>query len=449
MKSKHYNILLLGLIIIIGVSCNEERVDFNAQIRPILNKNCVSCHGGVRQNGGYDLIFEENALGKTKNDNIGIVPGNPGKSELIKRINHKDPEMRMPPESEPLKKEEIKLLTNWIKQGAQWDDHWAYINPKEIVVPKTESSWVNNEIDHFILQKIDAQGLKPSAEADKFDLVRRLYLDLTGLPPSLNQVKSFVNDTKSNAYENLVDTLLVSENYGEHWASMWLDLARYADSKGYEKDDGRQIWKYRDKPFDEFTIEQLAGDLLTDPSFDQLIATAFHRNTLNNDEGGTNNEEYRVAAVIDRVNTTFEVFQSTTMACVQCHSHPYEPIKHEEYYKSFAFFNNTSDWDISPEIPLLKELVSEDSVKLEEVKEWISKHSDAKEGNKWEQFVLVGEPKLRAEDFDSVQNVVHRNRTGQDYMVASNGSLIKIKNVDLNNINRIYFNIFIDIQKTN
>lgn len=438
-----------GFFLILTLGCNKEKINFNTQIRPILNKNCVSCHGGVRQNGGFGLIFRENALGKTKNGNIGIVPGHPNKSELIARITHSDPEIRMPLERDALKQEEIDLLTEWINQGAEWQEHWAYLKPEEPEIPKTNSSWVINEIDHFIYEKIEENDLTISEEADEYDLVRRLYLDLTGLPPTLEQVDDFVNNDTEKAYENLVDELLESPNYGEHWASMWLDLARYADSKGYEKDGDRQIWKYRDwvihafnddKPFDQFTIEQLAGDLLPDPSIDQLVATAFHRNTLNNDEGGTNNEEYRASAVIDRVNTTWEVFQSTTMGCVQCHSHPYEPIRHQEYYSSFAFFNNTSDWDISPESPLLKELKEEDKGKLDEIKKWITNQSTASEGNKWEKFILIGEPKLRAEDFDEVENVIHHNRSGQDYMEVTNGSHIKIEKVALHDIDRIYLN---------
>ena len=441
--------LFAGGLLILTCSCTEEKVDFNAQVRPILNKNCISCHGGVKQSGDFGLIFRENALQETKNGKIGIVPGHPEKSEMIARINHENPEMRMPLEREPLSKEEIDILTKWIKQGAEWQEHWAYIKPQEPEVTQTKSGWAKNEIDHFILNKIEENGLSPSEEANKYDLVRRVYLDLTGLPPTPKQVDDFVNDNSAQAFEALVDELLASPKYGEHWASMWLDLARFADSKGYEADRGRHIWKYRDwvikafnndLPFDQFTIEQLAGDLLPEPSINQLIATAFHRNTLNNDEGGTDNEEYRVASVIDRVNTTWEVWQSTTMACVQCHSHPYDPIKMEEYYTSFAFFNNTSDWDVPAEHPLLKEFEAEDEAKLDEIKKWIAGRSTASESGKWEKFLLVGEPKLRPEDFEEVENVVHYNRAGQDHMRVYDGSYVKIKGVPLQDIDRIYLN---------
>lgn len=441
--------IFLGTFLIFSMSCQEERVDFNTQVRPILNKNCISCHGGVKQSGGFGLIFRENALGETKNGKTGIVPEHPEKSEMISRITHDNPEMRMPLERDPLKQEEIDILTKWIEQGAEWEEHWAYLKPEEPEIPQSGSDWTKNEIDQFVLAKIEEKGLTPSDQADKLDLIRRVYLDLIGLPPTIEQVNNYVNDQSDNAFEKVVDELLASSRYGEHWASMWLDLARYADSKGYEADRKRQIWKYRDwvikafnqdMPFDQFTVEQLAGDLLPDPTMDQLVSTAFNRNTLNNGEGGTDNEEYRISSVIDRVNTTWEVWQSTTMSCVQCHSHPYDPIKHDEYYRSMAFYNNTSDWDVPAEHPLLKDLKEEDESKLKDIKQWISKKSSDKEANKWEQFLLIGEPKLRPEDFDEVENVVHYNRAGQDYMQVYDGSYIKIEDVEIQNIDRIYVN---------
>ncbi|MDP4680208.1 MAG: DUF1553 domain-containing protein [Cyclobacteriaceae bacterium] len=439
-------LIFLSLLII---SCEDKKIDFNTQVRPILNKSCISCHGGVKQSGGFGLVFREYAVGKTKNGNFGIVPGNPAKSEMIARINHQSPELRMPLDRDPLTEREIDILTKWIEQGAEWKNHWAYIKPKIPEIPETQLDWGENEIDKFILKKIEEHNLVPSEEADKYDLIRRVFLDITGLPPSADQIKNFVNDNSEDSFEKVVDELLKSANYGEHWASMWLDLARYADSKGYEKDSKRIIWKYRDwvikafnedMPFDEFTVTQLAGDLLPNPSMGQLIATGFHRNTLNNDEGGTDNEEYRVSTVIDRVNTTWEVWQSTTMGCVQCHSHPYDPIRQAEYYKSFAFFNNTSDWDVPEEHPLLRELNEEDQVKLEEIKDWINKRSSPEESKNWEKFLLVGEPKIRAEDFDKVENVVHYNRAGQDHMEIYDGSKILVKDVKLKGVDRIYFN---------
>jgi hypothetical protein len=449
---KHYSFfpsLLMGIVLTFTLSCNQEKIDFNTQVRPILNESCISCHGGVKQSGGFGLVFREYAVGETKNGNFGIVPGRPDKSEMIARINHSSPELRMPLDRDPLTEEEVNILTKWIEQGAEWEDHWAYLPPEIPKIPETKSDWGTNELDKFILKKVEDNGLVPSKEANKYDLIRRLYLDLTGLPPSLEDIKTFVNDNSEEAYSKVVEKLLDSPNYGEHWASMWLDLARYADSKGYEADRERTIWKYRDwvikafnddMPFDQFTIEQLAGDLLPDPSIDQLVATAFHRNTLNNGEGGTDNEEFRVSSVIDRVNTTWEVWQSTTMGCVQCHSHPYDPIRHAEYYSSFAFFNNTSDWDVPTEHPLLKELKEEDQSKLDEIKSWIEKRSSPTETNKWEKLLLVGEPKIRPEDFDEVENIKHINQSGWDYMELFNNSHIKIKDVKLGSVDRLYFN---------
>jgi len=443
----------MGLLWLAGAglsACHDDKVDFNTEVRPILNKHCVSCHGGVKQSGGFGLVFRDMALGKTKNGKTGIVPGHPDQSELIARITHKDPAMRMPLDGQPLAVQDIKTLTRWIRQGAEWDDHWAYKPPQTPPLPPDRSNWARNEIDRFVGAKMKEKGLQPAPEADRQDLVRRLFLDVTGLPPSPQQVAQFVNDPRATAYEWLVDSLLASPHFGEHWASMWLDLARYADSKGYEKDSRRDIWRYRDwvirafnddMPFDQFTIEQLAGDLLPNPTTDQLVATAFHRNTLNNGEGGTDNEEYRIASVIDRVNTTWETWQSTTMNCVQCHSHPYDPIRQEEYYASFAFFNNTADWDVPSDQPLLKDLNETDQGTLEEIKAWIDAQAATPgAAAKWEKFIRVGEPKLRPEDFAETEKAIHHNRGDQDYMQVFDGAVLKISRVPLGHADRIYVN---------
>lgn len=428
-------------------SCNTDKIDFNAQVRPILNKNCISCHGGVKQSGGFGLVFRENALRKTKNGKFGIVPGAPEESEMMLRITHENPEMRMPLEKEPLSDDEIAVLKKWIEQGAEWEEHWSYLKPTEPEVPDAESDWPINEIDFFIERKLKENKLNPSTVADKFDLARRVALDLTGLPLAQDRLQQFVEDNSGNAFENLVDDLLKDPGFGEHWASMWLDLARYADSQGYVPDIYRSVWRYRDwvikafnqdMPFDQFTIEQLAGDLLHDPTLEQLIATAFHRNTMSTNEGGTNNEEYRISAVMDRVNTTWEVWQGTTMSCVQCHSHPYDPIRHHEFYTSFAFFNNTTDWDGPVEYPLLKELHEEDSAKVEEIVNWIAAQSNAKEANKWKKFILLNEPSLRAEDFSNLKNVANYNRSTQDFLRVFDGSSFALPNIQTQEIDRVY-----------
>lgn len=392
-----------------------ERVDYNRDIRPIVNNKCIACHGGVKKSGGFSLLFEEEALAVNESGERAIVPGNTSKSELLKLIRHHDPELRMPLESEPLSEEEIDLFTNWINQGAAWDDHWAYKAPKEKQVPKVDDPWVINDIDRFVLDKMDEKGLQPNPLSDRYSLIRRLSLDLTGLPPDLEKVQEFARDTSAHAYERLVDHYLASPAYGERWAAMWMDLARYADSKGYEADRPRNIWKYRDwlieafnenMPYDRFVTEQLAGDLLPDPSDEQYIATAFHRNTMNNDEGGTDNEEFRTAAVLDRVNTTWTILQGTTMECVQCHSHPYDPIRHEDYYRSLAFFNQTADADIPSEAPVLVKFDSEeDQEKLEKIQEWVKdKAGDAKiQGEKYfTQLIRLGEPKIHPHYFEQM-----------------------------------------------
>lgn len=362
---------------------SNDQISFNRDVRPILNKSCLRCHGGVKANGGFSMLFEEDAFAKTKSGLPAIIPGDHENSELYKRIVHESSELRMPFESEPLSQEEIDVLAKWIDQGAKWEKHWAYIPPKkDIEPPKVEDEkWARNPIDNFVYAKMAENDLSPAPEADKATLLRRLYLDLIGLPPTQEEVKMFLEDDSDNAYAKLVDRLLESSHFGERWAAMWLDLARYADSKGYEKDTNREIWKFRDyvinafndnMPYDQFTIEQLAGDLLPEPTEQQLIATAFHRNTMANDEGGTDNEEFRVASVLDRVSTTYEVWQGTTMACVQCHSHPYDPFRHKEFYESMSFFNNSKDKDIYFEQPKLFTYSEENAEKAKEIISFIN-----------------------------------------------------------------------------
>ncbi len=357
-------LVLVGISIGIGYSYfHTSNIDFNAEVRPILNDKCMRCHGGVKRSGGLSLLFESEALKENESGLPALIPGNGARSELIRRVKHTDPEVRMPLEGEPLSEREIAVLERWINEGAKWETHWAYVKPEKPSIPSISmSSWAENEIDYFISAKHKEFELNHSPESDKARLLRRLSLDLTGLPPTWEEVDAFVEDDSEDAYEQRVDELLASPHFGEKWASMWLDLARYADSKGYEKDPYRTIWQYRDwvirafnhnLPFDQFTKEQLAGDLLPKSSRDQLIATAFHRNTMNNTEGGTEDEEYRVAAVIDRVNTTWTVWQGTTMECVQCHSHPYDPFLQKDYYRSYAFFNQTKDADLNNEFPVL------------------------------------------------------------------------------------------------
>lgn len=404
----------------------ESRVDYNTQIKPILNKNCIACHGGVKKASDFSLLFKHEALAPAKSGKPAIIPGDADGSEMIRRLTLTDPEERMPLDHPPLKPDEIDLLRKWIDQGVEWGDHWAYQRVEEPDVPAVgtfwsrlglaesdEINWVRNEIDHFVVDKLKQEGLQPSPEADRATLIRRVSLDLTGLPPTEQDVASFVNDNSPDAYEKVVDRLLQSPAYGERWTGMWLDLARYADTKGYERDPGRKIWRYRDylikafnddKPYDKFLTEQLAGDLLPKATDDQLIATGFHRNTMNNDEGGTQDEEFRIAAVIDRVNTTWDVFQGTTFACVQCHSHPYDPIVHDEYYKFLAFFNNARDEDVTTDTPTLRFYKEADSLKLIELQQFMASHAQPKQADYVTRLARTVEPKINSHDFDQHVN---------------------------------------------
>lgn len=345
-----------------------KKIDFGRDIKPILSNKCFLCHGPSEtdRKGGKNGLRLDTAAGSTEDlgGHAAVVPGKPEASELVARILSTDPEEVMPPKGsgKPLSPQEIELLKEWIRQGAHYSQHWSYIKPVRPAVPAVrDAAWPKNDIDRFLLARMESEQLKPSPAADRYALIRRVSLDLTGLPPTLEEVDAFVKDTDPSAYEELVDRLLQKSAYGEHWANLWLDLARYADSAGYADDPSRTIWLYRDyviralnsnKPFDQFSIEQLAGDMLPNATDEQRIATAFHRNTLTNSEGGTNDEEFRTVAVVDRVNTTMAVWMGTTISCAQCHDHKYDPISQEEFFKFYAFFNNTADADKRDESPL-------------------------------------------------------------------------------------------------
>ena len=426
---KKGRILILATLLILAsfwiFITRQKPIDFNTQVKPLLNKNCITCHGGVRQQGDFSLLFRSQALANTKSGRPAIIPGDPDHSEMIRRLSLKDPEDRMPYRHDPLSSGEIAILRQWIREGAVWGDHWAYVPVKEEKVPRpgshlfgwlpaTNSAWVKNDIDYFILDALRREKLEPSAEASKATLLRRVALDLTGLPPSASLAHRFLTNQSAAAYENLVDSLLASPHYGEKWTSMWLDLARYADSRGYEKDGSRAgIWKYRDwlirafnedKPYTTFLTEQLAGDLLPRPTDDQYIATGFHRNTMTNDEGGTDNEEFRTAAVLDRVNTTWQGLMGTTFSCVQCHSHPYDPFKHEDYYRFMAFFNNSRDEDSYGDYPLLREFNTGDSAKLLQLMDWVKKNGSPQEAEEQGLFLKTGQPAINSIRADRLVN---------------------------------------------
>ncbi|HEX3150312.1 MAG TPA: PSD1 and planctomycete cytochrome C domain-containing protein [Gemmataceae bacterium] len=351
--------ILLLLIIATPLWADDKPVSFMRDVRPILAKNCFGCHGPDEKARKAKLRLDVEDSAK----NV-IVAGNVDASDLIKRLESEGDDRMPPPKVGPaLPLEQIELVRRWVKEGAKWGRHWSFEKPTRPPLPDVKlANWPTNAIDRFILARLEQEGLKPAPEADKFTLARRVALDLTGLPPDPELVKRFLDDASPNAYEHLVDELLKSPAFGERWARMWLDLARYADTKGYEKDLGRTIWRYRDwvieefnrdLPYDQFTREQLAGDLIAGATLDQFLATAFHRNTMVNDEGGTDDEEFRVAAVKDRVDTTMQVWMGLSAGCAKCHSHKYDPIVQKEYYQLFAFFNQTEDADTADESPKL------------------------------------------------------------------------------------------------
>jgi len=335
----------------------EGGVQFNQDIRPILSNNCFACHGpdentrkaGLRLDDGEDL-FAEQGSGATP-----IVPDDRGASELYARITSDDPNYKMPPPEfdKELSGDQIERLGQWIDEGAEWQRHWAYIPPQRPAAPTVANQeWVRNTIDRFVLAKLEREGIAPSAEVDRRTLIRRVTLDLTGLPPTLDEIEGFLADDSPDAYEKVVDRLLASLQYGEHMARYWLDAARYADTNGYHIDNERYMWPWRDwvieafnenMPFDQFTIEQLAGDLLPNPTQSQLIASGFNRNHMINFEGGAIPEEYRTQYVVDRVDTTTTVWMGLTAACAQCHDHKYDPLSQREFFELFAFFNTVDE----------------------------------------------------------------------------------------------------------
>jgi len=337
-----------------------QEVQFNRDIRPLLSNRCFYCHGPDEKNrkAGLRLDTFEGAT-KDRGGYRAITPGKPDESELLKRVTARDAGEIMPPphaKKPAVTPQEAELLRRWIAQGAKYEGHWAF-QPLSQGMPPTvkNEQWVRNEVDRFILARLEQEGIAPSPEADPRTLIRRLSLDLTGLLPQPTEVSAFVKasaQNKETAYNALVERLLASPHYGERWGRHWLDQARYADSNGYTIDGERVMWPYRDwvikalnddLPFDQFTIQQLAGDLLPNPTKAQLVATGFHRNTFINEEGGVDREQARVEQVMDRVNTTSAVWLGLTVGCAQCHTHKFDPIPHKEYYQLFAFFNSTAD----------------------------------------------------------------------------------------------------------
>ena len=402
-KFYHFIRFLLPVWLCVVISCttrlpNEVQaaydelpgtIDFNYHVRPILSDRCYACHGPDANARKADLRLDHPDFAfAALNDDKGyaLIPNKPHKSLAVERILSNDPDAVMPPPESKitLTAEEKATLIKWLEQGGQWKDHWSFIPPEMPGVPEVKNqALVHNPIDHFILEKLEAHGLAFSEQADKETLIRRVYLDLIGLPPSLKAVDDFMNDHSPTAFENVVDELLASPNFGERWAWNWLDAARYSDTNGFQGDPVRKMWPWRDwviqaindnMPYDQFTVEQLAGDLLPDATTQQILATAFNRNHMYNGEGGRIAEETRVENVFDRLETTGTIWMGLTFNCTRCHDHKFDPITQKEYFQFYDYFNQTSEAGLNGNgmiPPLLDLSPQEDQEKIQELKEYI------------------------------------------------------------------------------
>ena len=365
MKHASPGLLLVIAAAALPAAATAAGPDFNRDIRPILSNRCFKCHGPdeANQEAGLRLDHREAAIQELDSGERAIVPGHADSSELVARIMSDDPDLVMPPPHTKvsLSADEQRMLAAWVEAGAEYAPHWAFLPPVKPEPPAVrDEGRVKNPIDRFVLARLEAEGLAAAQPADSATLCRRVHLDLVGLPPSPDELAAFLADESPDAYEQLVDRLLASPRYGERWARKWLDLARYADTNGYEKDRPRTIWPYRDwvirslnddLPFDQFTIRQIAGDMLPDPGVDDLVATGFHRNTMLNEEGGIDPLEFRYLAIVDRVGTTGTTWLGLTTACAQCHTHKYDPLTHTDYFSLFALLNNADEpeWIIPSE----------------------------------------------------------------------------------------------------
>ena len=381
--------ITLSLVFATIASSGEQSIDFNRDVRPILSANCYKCHGPDEKTREAELRLDTfDDASRDRGGYRAIAVGDADASEIIARIVAEDSDTVMPPPStnKSITTQELAILKRWIAEGAKYEPHWSFVPPKRDSLPDvSKPEWVRNPIDRFVLAKLDRADLHPSSEADRYTLVRRVYLDLVGLPPTPEEADEYINDVSPNAYDKLVGRLLASPHYGERWGRRWLDIARYADTNGYEKDRPRSIWPYRDwviqalnegMPYDEFIIKQFAGDMLPSDSAERmrnLIATGFHRNTMVNEEGGADPLEYRFHAMVDRTNTTGTALFGLTVGCTQCHTHKYDPITQSEYYGLMAFLNNADE----PELELPDEATEEArAVKLAEADRLVARRLD-------------------------------------------------------------------------
>ncbi|TDI38755.1 MAG: DUF1549 domain-containing protein [Acidobacteria bacterium] len=430
---------VLSLLLAVTAVSAAQEVEFGRDVRPIFAEHCAQCHGPDDSNRMADLHLDQPETFRPETFRMAasgysvIVPGEPAQSELFRRITSEDELFRMPPalHAPALPPEKIDVIRRWIEQGGEWQPHWAYRPFHEVKPPIiSDEARVRNPIDRFVLAGLEREGLTLSPEAARHTLIRRVSLDLIGMSPTADETDAFLADGRVDAYERLVDRLLASPHYAERWARHWLDLARYADSNGFTIDGRRSMWPYRDwvihavddgMPFDQFTIEQLAGDLLPNPTNAQLVATGFHRNTQINQEGGAKDEENRVNAVIDRVNTTGAVWLGSTLGCAQCHTHKFDPLPHVEYYRMFAFFDQTEDGGVStgPSVqvtdeasaPLLAEFESERARLVAALV--TEEHNAARGWMRWAPTIALASegPELRVAADASIMSVAHNPQT--------------------------------------
>lgn len=415
-----------------------KRVDFDRDIRPILSDNCYLCHGPDEGNrkAGLRLDQRASAIKAAESGELAIKPGVPDDSELLRRVISTETDYRMPPlkgNKQPLTAAQVDLLRRWIEQGAEYTSHWAFQAPVKPAVPvvAADAGVVRNDIDRFILAKLPTVGLKQSAEADKTTLLRRLSLDVIGLPPTIAEVDSFLADNSPDAYDKQVDRLLASQHYGERWGRHWLDAARYADSDGFEKDKSRQVYFFRDYvinalnkdlPYNQFIIEQLAGDLLPNATQDQIVATGFLRNSMLNEEGGVDPEQFRMDAMFDRMEAIGKTFLGLTIQCAQCHNHKYDPLTQEEYYRLFAFINNDHEsqrvvysLEEQAKVAALQQQMKElEQEVLKKTPDWEAKQAA------WEEAVKQGQPEW------TILQLANSGDNSQRYFDMGDGSILAL-----------------------
>src|SRR5215471_15339629 len=441
--------LALLLVALVGrpSMADEKSVDYEREILPLFQEHCYQCHDGRKQTSGYRIDIRSRAAHGGDSGEKAIVPGQASESELVKRISSTDADEVMPPKDKghPLTGEQVALVRRWVEQGANWPDklsnedrlakhHWAFVAPKRPALPEVKNdAWVRSPIDRFILARLEAEGIKPSAEADRVTLLRRLSLDLVGLTPTIEEVNSFVGDkadSSDDAYLRVVEQLLASPHYGEHWGRRWLDAARYADSDGYEKDKPRFVWFYRDwvinafnrnLPYNQFVIEQIAGDLLPNATQDQKVATGFLRNSMINEEGGVDPEQFRMEAMFDRMDAIGKGILGVTIQCAQCHDHKYDPLRQEEYYRIFAFLNNSNESAVPVYTPAEQQKIADILRRTREIEAGLERRTPD-----WRSRLEAWEDSLpRQPEWTVIRPEVDDISTGgQRYIPQEDGSLL-------------------------